>query len=351
MSGDNNTCRSATTDNQRCRAASCANSIYCRPHLDIATKHLGAEVPHKRTDEAALAVPAAPYALYQGRGTKTPEDVPELAQPDTIRRDNPTKLFRVLKEVGRGGYGHVFMAVRLIDYRIVAVKVLALKGSRDRLRRRLREVRLWAEVADCRHDNPDCALVPLYDAFYTAQYKELWIVMEYVEAGSLRQQIEQTAALATLAERNDVIERLCRQFLPVLETINRMHAKQVLHRDVNPTNLLCDESSARPRILIADLGVGCRGVECDKAIGSASYVEPAMELDHKPNDVDSEMYMIGVTLYELVTLKRCFNESLRTSSIVPTRQLYIRQYRENLEVVRACLARLPVASMSYVMAA
>ena len=56
------------------------------------------------------------------------------------------------------------------DHHIVAVKVLALKGSRDRMRRRLREVRLWAEVADCQHEHYNCALVPIYDSFYTAGY-------------------------------------------------------------------------------------------------------------------------------------------------------------------------------------
>ena len=75
-----------------------------------------------------------------------------------------------------------------------------------------------------------------------------------------------------------------------------------------------------------------------------------MEIEHKPNNVDSEISMTGVTRYELVTLKRWFTAELHPQEVTPTRELYILQYEENVGVVRACQSRLPVAWMSYLLA-
>jgi hypothetical protein len=199
----------------------------------------------------------------------------ELALP---ARWSPVRL------LGEGGQAEVWLAEDLELGQPVAVKVFSPElsaASRERLRR---EVRLGRSL-----QHP--GLVRIYELIEAGP--RLAIVMEWVPGGSLSERLGAGAMPVA-----NVIE-VARQ---VLEVLAYLHEKEVVHRDIKPSNVLLD---ANGKVKLADLGLArslsAAGVTVTAAmVGTPAYMSPEQLLG-RPSLPASDLYSLGVTLYELLT--------------------------------------------------
>jgi len=205
--------------------------------------------------------------------------------------------YSLLEVLGEGGMGVVYLAEQSEPLRRrVALKVLKPGMDSRRVMARFEgERQVLALMA-----HPGIARV--HDAGTTEQGYP-YFVMEYVEGESLVDYCE--------ARKLDVRRRI-ELFLAICDAIQHAHQKGILHRDLKPTNLLVTEQSGRPAPKVIDFGVAKALVESTgleagltldgTVIGTPEYMSPE-QADRAESAVDtrSDIYSLGVVLYELLT--------------------------------------------------
>ena len=221
------------------------------------------------------------------------DDAARDAAPGLPARIGPYRVKRVLAS---GGMGVVYEAEQENPRRMVALKVMRdLEGSREALRRFEYEIEILGLL---RHPR----IAQVYEAgTYRDGSRELpYFAMEYVpEARS----ITDYAAHAKLDRR----ARLT-LFLEVLEAVGYGHQKGVIHRDLKPANLLVD---AQGHVKVIDFGVarlttrdaahGTLLTQIGQLVGTVQYMSPEqVEADPSQIDTRSDVYSLGVVLYELL---------------------------------------------------
>lgn len=195
--------------------------------------------------------------------------------------------FEVLKLIGRGGSGRVYrVRNRRLD-RVEALKVLADPGddASPFVRRFTQEARLAASL---KHPN----LVTVFDSGDTGGI--LWFTMELVEGPSLAGVL---AAAGRLSEAEVVAVTL-----PILDALAYIHERGIVHRDIKPSNIMIDPTGA-PRL--TDFGVAkttdnARKTATGALLGSPAYLAPEQFVAGLV-DGRTDVYALGVTLYELLT--------------------------------------------------
>jgi eukaryotic-like serine/threonine-protein kinase len=193
--------------------------------------------------------------------------------------------YEILDVVGHGGMGAVYRVRHLITNRIEALKVIASgRGSNeDRLERFNREIRLLASLA-----HPNIAI--LHTAFHHED--QLVMVMEYVDGTDLGVCLKSGITL-------DQSLDFARQ---ILRALDYAHSQGVIHRDIKPSNVMVTSGK---QIKLLDFGLALGGVdtrltEAGHLVGSMHYVSPEI-ISGEPADVRSDLYAVGITLYEMVT--------------------------------------------------
>lgn len=185
------------------------------------------------------------------RKMNLPDGIPDYVDPH-FREDDPTILFSRLELIGEGSCGNVFRAVDR-DGRFVALKKVTPENERDWKLYKF-EVHVMQEQADS--DN----LVICYDAF--RHEDDLWMVMEYVSAGTLAELLSERRVAAlhdhnftsnrstqvSLSMREDIIAFICRE---VLRGLQALHAIRRVHRDIKGDNILLDMDGS---VKVADFG-------------------------------------------------------------------------------------------------
>jgi serine/threonine protein kinase len=241
--------------------------------------------------------------------------------------------FRLLREIGRGGMGVVYEAEQISLRRRVALKVLPFAAALDpRQLQRFKNEALAA--AQLRYEN----IVPVYAVgeergvhYYAMQFVEGRSLAALIAelkgasaAGRPQSEADTTSPAAALAtERSsgsrryyDWVARLGRQ---AAQALGHAHAVGIVHRDVKPANLLLD---SRGQLWVTDFGLaqmsGDGGLTATgEVLGTVRYASPEQVLA-RPGVADqrSDVYSLGATLYELLTLRPLFegqgrNELLR----------------------------------------
>ena len=209
--------------------------------------------------------------------------------------------YRLLHELGRGGQGVVWLAEDVALGRRVAVKLLrpGACDSAEALHRFLRE----AELAS-RLDHPGICAV--YGSGIEGRMP--WFAMRHVEGESLAQRL--AAGGAPPADRRAVLE-VVRLVEETARALHAAHEAGVLHRDVKPGNILLDQDR---RPVIADFGLAREesgagaGTLAGDRLGTPAYRSPE-QITSGLAAVDrrSDVYALGVTLYEALTLRRPFD--------------------------------------------
>ena len=224
------------------------------------------------------------------------EEPPPSAAPTTLGE------FEILRELGRGGMGVVYEANQPSLDRRVALKILPPGLAADP--RVLARFKREAEAAGrLRHPN----IVPVFsvgEAMGTP-----FFAMELIEGRSLATVIRLRRAgsdsdgpAAGTEWRRWVVERIAQ----IAEALAYAHDRGILHRDVKPGNIIIDPTGA-PRL--TDFGLALdtwkRGLTlAGEQFGTPEYMSPEQLMRHShPIDERSDCYSLGVTMYELLTLR------------------------------------------------
>lgn len=196
--------------------------------------------------------------------------------------------YKFLSEIGEGGMGIVYLAEKLDLSKHYAVKSLKPEYARNpELRRRFsREAKNQAKL---RHPN----IVEASD--FLEHEEHCLLVMEYVDGKGLDRIIEEQGRLS---EKEALII-----FKDVLKALNHAHLNNMIHRDVKSSNILVDKSGTAK---IMDFGISIlagekRYTQIGAEIGSPCYMSPEQISSPKSIDRRSDVYSIGILLYEMLT--------------------------------------------------
>jgi eukaryotic-like serine/threonine-protein kinase len=195
--------------------------------------------------------------------------------------------YRILELLGVGGMGQVWKALDVNLKRMVALKVINAEFSdnRELMERFIVEARVQAAL-----NHPNIATL---FTFFIWQGKAV-MVMEFVDGKTLRDMVTDNGAL----EPQFAID-LCKQALLGVDAAHRMG---VVHRDIKPANLMLNTVGT---VKVMDFGIakiqdGNHLTRTHTAIGTYCYMAPE-QIEGEPVDARTDIYSMGVTLYELLT--------------------------------------------------
>jgi len=201
--------------------------------------------------------------------------------------------FQILGQIGEGGMGAVFKAFDPSLNRVLAIKVIKNLHKSESAQERFQcEARSLARM---RHPG----IIQIF-SFGRDGENHPFIAMEYLKGGSLREELSERGPLPP----GEVLE-LARHLAQALE---HAHRCGVLHRDIKPDNLL--RESYNGRIVMTDFGLS-KMIDLDpmtmegEVMGTLVYMSPE-QLQGEPMDERSDIFSLGVTLFELLTGNRPF---------------------------------------------
>ena len=221
---------------------------------------------------------------------------PSTANP--IKSDQRLGDFRIIREVGRGGMGVVYEAEQISLKRRVALKVLRhMVADREAMERFEREAET---VASLHHSN----IVPIFAVGEADGVN--YFAMQFIDGESLAD--VQSAALAekTFFEPSEVAN----WGLQAAEALAYAHDRDIIHRDVKPSNLIRDTEG---RVWLTDFGLAKRIDDVQLSmtgaiLGTPRYMSPEQANSVKtPVDHRTDIYSLGATLYEFATGEPLFD--------------------------------------------
>jgi Tol biopolymer transport system component len=229
-----------------------------------------------------------------------------------LEAGQPLLHYRLVEKLGQGGMGAVWRAFDTKLEREVALKILpeALSREPERLGRFEREAKIVASL-----DHPN--IVTLHSV--EESEGRHFLTMELVRGKSLGELIPRQGFL---------LERLFELVLPLVDAVAAAHDSGVTHRDLKPANIMVDD---RGRLRVLDFGLAktraelARGplttqmptvavTEEGKILGTVAYMSPE-QAEGKPFDHRSDIFSLGVVLYEMATGRRPFQGDTGASII------------------------------------
>jgi hypothetical protein len=277
----------------------------CDPLIDALDGALRlAEAMH--TPTAAHETPSVGGVNGENGNTPSGGDRPDVAQSDTPRASETLPFerlghYRIIRRVGRGGMGDVYLAHDESLDRPVAVKVLPPELARDEsfVERFHAEAAAAAKVV---HPN----IVPVYSIGQDAGHH--FFAMQLVEGESLAERLARQQQLPC-----DEALKIVRQCLAGLEAI---HAQGLIHRDIKPSNVLIDRRTGRA--MLVDFGIvrrideGTRPTATGTIMGTVDYIAPEQARGRKV-DARADLYALGVLFYHLLAGRLPFEADTPTA--------------------------------------
>jgi serine/threonine-protein kinase len=251
--------------------------------------------------------------------------------------------FRIVRLIGEGGFGEVYLAENPLIDRRVAVKVLhaALAQDGELVRRFLNEARAASAI---RHPN----IIEVLDAGGTPDGSP-YILMEFLEGVSLQKRLADAGRLA-LAQVLNIANQAG-------SALAAAHAVGIVHRDLKPENLFLVPDAGAPggeRVKVLDFGIakikhsGAAGgtvrTQTGFIMGSPAYMSPEQCKDSADVDLRADVYSFATILYELLTGRTPYVGATGT-------ELLIMHLTETPRPLRALAADVPAHVESAIMRA
>ncbi|MGH8415258.1 MAG: protein kinase domain-containing protein [Gammaproteobacteria bacterium] len=210
----------------------------------------------------------------------------------------PAKLgkFVITQELGRGATGTVYLCHDSFLGKDVAIKLYSIDGDATESEARTRRKLFFNEanlVGKMNHPN----ILPIYDAGEEAGH--CYVVMEYVRSAQ---------PLTTFCRGDNLlpVRKVVEIIFKCAKALDYAHRKGLVHRDIKPGNILL---TAESDVRIVDFGVahmaGNEEGQLKGLVGSPSYMAPE-QMRQQPSTVQTDLYSLGVVMYELLTGKRPF---------------------------------------------
>lgn len=209
--------------------------------------------------------------------------------------------YELQEVIGAGGMGTVYKAWHTLQKKFFAIKTLnANFNFDDNIKNRFRNEA--SILSNLEHPN----IVKVYDVLEDPS--GLHIIMEYIEGSTLEKKI--------IKESGPIpSDKALPLFRQVLAGIEFAHSKGVIHRDIKPANILITPEGT---VKITDFGIAkiLDGSEITKTgtkLGTIHYMSPQAVLGEKPNE-KTDVYSLGITLYEMLSGKLPFKDYTGSSS-------------------------------------
>lgn len=207
--------------------------------------------------------------------------------------------YELLEKIGEGAMGVVYRARHIESHKIVAVKLLNEEFAHDQtfVTRFLREAKNAAKLKN--HEN----IVQAYD--FGQDQGRYYFAMELIRGRSLaeilwqKKQLEERTAL-TIARQ-------------IARALQQAHKFSIIHRDIKPENIMISQEGI---VKLCDLGLA-KDTTQDLyrtsdgiTLGTACYVSPEQALGRRNIDIRSDIYSLGITLYQMLTGELPFDENI-----------------------------------------
>ena len=247
--------------------------------------HLPEGVSTRDMGERRLKDLKEPERIHQLLAPDLPSEFPPLKTLETSSNED---RYRLIRQIGSGGMAEVYLAYDEFLRREVAFKVLDRKyaENREAIERFRREAR---NAASLRHPN----IVATHDRGET-EGGTYYIVMEYLEGGTLEDLIEEAGPLPPREAAEITLE--------IADALGLAHEGGVIHRDIKPQNILLSKSGEAK---VADFGIARAAsattmTQAGSILGTVHYISPEQALG-EPATPQSDLYSLGVVLYEMLT--------------------------------------------------
>ncbi|NUM34133.1 MAG: serine/threonine protein kinase [Candidatus Brocadiae bacterium] len=214
--------------------------------------------------------------------------LPKAVAPDSNQVQAKTAFpsrYRIESSLGKGGMGEVHKAFDTLLERRVALKIMDHKNiSKEYIERFLIEKKMLANLV---HPN----IVKIYDF---GREPQLYYTMEYLSGKTLLEAFPKGASpeSATVAK----------VFQKISLALQYIHERGILHLDIKPSNIMIEENEGNPKLL--DFGMAQIAGDISLILaGTKEYMSPEQAANQKL-DARSDIYSLGVTLYEVLTGRR-----------------------------------------------
>lgn len=228
--------------------------------------------------------------------------------------------YEIIKSIGEGGMANVYLGFDTILNRNVAIKILRgdLASDEKFVRRFQREA---LSASSLSHPN----IVEMYDV--GEDNDEYYIVMEYIEGKTLKQLIKKRGFL-TIPEVIDIM-------LQLTDGLAHAHDSYIIHRDIKPQNILILENGL---VKITDFGIAValnssQLTQTNSVMGSVHYLPPE-QASGKISTIRSDIYSLGIIMYELLTGKLPFKGE---NAI----EIALKQLKDQLPNIRKQMSDIP----------
>ena len=248
--------------------------------------------------------------------------------------------FQIVRILGRGAMGSVYLARDLALHRVVAIKVLRwdLAASVDDMERFRREARTTGQLS-----HP--SIVPLHS--FGESPNLMYMVMRYVPGESLGRRVRRLGKLSADETRRILAD--------LALTLDYAHREGIVHRDLKPENILLEISGESVRPMVADFGVAMRRSydpppsELRRSFGTPHFMSPEQAAGEIDIDGRSDIYSLGVLGYLMLSgvlpysgdTVQQISERRVEGRHRPLRLLAPDAPRDMIEAIERCLQPLP----------
>ncbi len=204
--------------------------------------------------------------------------------------------YEIDKELGKGAMGTVYMGRDPKINRVVAVKTMALSDEFEEAELAAAKERFFREAETAgRLSHPN--IVTIYDA---GEEQDLaYIAMEYLEGKNLTEYVKSKGRMP--------LKFILKLIARVADALDYAHKQDVVHRDIKPANIMYNEDG--DSVKVTDFGIAritaSSRTKTGVILGTPSYMSPE-QLAGKKVDGRSDLFSLGVTMYELVAAKQPF---------------------------------------------